>query len=120
KAQLALVTAGPRQEDIRATRANLRSARSKAEYAQKELKRYRALSTQGAATESRLDRLESDLERAKGSVAALEAKLRAQVKGARSAELEMAAAAVEAAAQRLDAAEDRVADCTLEAPLAGT
>jgi HlyD family secretion protein len=120
RARLALLEAGSRNEDIRATRADLDAARESVRVAELELGRQRNLAESGAAAPMLTDRRAAELAEAQGRVKQLTERLRVQRAGARSEEIDAAEAGVAAAEQAVRAAERRVEQHTLLAPIAGT
>ncbi|MEO7731583.1 MAG: biotin/lipoyl-binding protein, partial [Kofleriaceae bacterium] len=67
RAELALVTAGSRIEDVRAAEAQLASARAVEGHAETELARERQLVARGATPRARADALEAELAAATGN-----------------------------------------------------
>ncbi len=120
RARLALLEAGTRGEDIRATAAELEAARESVSLANSELMRQRGLEATGATAAMLTDRRRAELAEAEGRVARLTERLRAQRGGARSQEIDAAEASVAAAEQGLRAAERRIEQHLLLAPIAGT
>jgi HlyD family secretion protein len=119
EAQLALLKAGTRAEDVRATTAQLAAAREVEALLGRSLARQQDLVKQGAVGAAAVDDLSAQLSRAQGERQALEEKLRAQRSGARSQEIEAAAARASAARAALAAEDQRLARYALAAPRAG-
>ncbi len=120
RARLALLEAGSRSEDIRATRAELEAARESVQLAESELARQRSLEETGAAAAMLTSRRAAELAEAQGRVTRLNERLRVQRGGARAEEIDAAEAAVAAAEQGVRAAERRLEQHVLVAPIAGT
>jgi multidrug resistance efflux pump len=119
KADLALVKAGSRIEDIRAAQAQLMSARAAEVNARKELDRQRTLVSKGALPAAGLDLLDAQLAAATGQRQAAEERLRALRKGARPEEIDRAEARVAQAAQALAADDTRLEKRRLTASTGG-
>ncbi|MFO0758026.1 MAG: HlyD family efflux transporter periplasmic adaptor subunit [Byssovorax sp.] len=116
EAQLALLKAGSRAEDIRATTVQLSAARDVEAVVKRNLDRQRELVKQGALGAATTDDLEAQLARAEGERKALEQKLSAQRSGARSQEIDAATARLAASRAALAAEEQRLARFSLAAP----
>lgn len=119
-AQLDLLRAGVRREDIRALSAQITAAREREELITRNLARQRTLAAQGASATSRTDELETQLAAATSERDALNQQLRAMRAGARAQEIEAAEARVEAARTAVAAIDQRLARHVLRAPHAGT
>lgn len=119
KAQLHLVEAGSRAEDVRATQAELDAARAQESLVLRVLERQISLVEGGAAADASLDDLRGQKARAEGQRRALAEKLAAQRGGARPQELEVARSRVTATEVALAAEEERLARHALKAPRAG-
>ena len=119
EAQLALLKAGSRPEDVRATQVQLDAAREVEALVRKNLARQRVLVDAGTIGAAATDDLEAQLARAEGERQSLEQRLRVQKLGARSQELDVAAARVAAAKQALAAADQRLARFALASPVDG-
>jgi HlyD family secretion protein len=119
QAELALVQAGSRIEDVRAAEAQLASARAAEANVQTELGRERQLVARGATAGARVDALQAELAAATGGRKAQEERLRALRKGARVEEVARATARVAQATQALALDDHRIARRTLEAPADG-
>jgi len=119
KADLALVKAGARIEDIRAAQAQLTAARAAEVNAQKELARQRTLVAKGALPAAGLDALEAQMTAATSQRQAAEERLRALRRGARPEEIERAEARVAQAAQALAIDDTRLEKRRLAAPTGG-
>lgn len=109
-AQLAELEAGARPEELAVARAELAAARSEAELAESEVRRFRRLSQDGAATAAELDRAEARVRTLGRSAAAAQSRLDLLLAGARAERIAQARARL----RELDAAlaELRVASPT--------
>lgn len=119
-AQLELLRAGSRREDVRATEAQLASARETEAIVRRNHERVKSLSDGGAATAAALDETESQLARAEGERRVLEQRLQLLRSGARKEELAAAEAKAGAARAALAAEEERLARSVVRAPAAAT
>ncbi|MBP6830072.1 MAG: HlyD family efflux transporter periplasmic adaptor subunit [Deltaproteobacteria bacterium] len=119
RAQLRLLQAGARREDVRGVEAQLTAARATETAVQRNLTRARGLAAQGAVPTAGLDDLEAQRARAMGERGALEERLAALRSGARTQEVSAARARLEAAESVLAAEDARLARHTLRAQLGG-
>lgn len=119
QAQATVVDKGVRPEEIAATRARIRAARSAEELAQRQLERERDLAARGVVPASELDRYESDSTRAVAEREALESQLNEQQRGARPEERAAAQAKADAAAANVTLDALRVEKRDLRAPADG-
>ncbi|MDO9019736.1 MAG: HlyD family efflux transporter periplasmic adaptor subunit [Deltaproteobacteria bacterium] len=119
RAQLRLLEAGARREDLRGVEAQLTAARATEAVVQRSLARAQGLAAQGAVPAAGLDDLEAQRARARGERGALEERLAGLRSGARSQEVAAARARVDAAAAGLAAEEARLARHTLRAQHGG-
>jgi HlyD family secretion protein len=119
QADLALLEAGSRREDVSALAADVRAARTQEDLAAKNAERARNLSQTGAIGQAELDSAQADLERTTQQRRSLEQKLRALQEGARPQELERARARVESAAAAVSLEDERLVRHTLLAKVAG-
>jgi HlyD family secretion protein len=94
KADLVLLEAGTRKEDIASVAAQIASVKATEEVQQKNLDRASKLLAAGSLPQSDVDKAQADLDRTKGERRSLEAKLLAMQKGARPEELARAKARV--------------------------
>jgi len=106
RSDLALIRAGSRKEDVRATRAQLNAAIATERSLVDDLARERALANKGALAGAHLGTLDAALARARGERTSLEEKLQMLTKGARTEEIGRALARVQLAEQAL-ALEDK-------------
>jgi HlyD family secretion protein len=118
-AQLELVLAGAREEDVALARAKVREASAAAEAAAADLQRIREVFRQESATRKQMDDAEAAAERTAAAVAAAEHNLARLAAGNRAEEIRVAQAQVEVAKARLATVEEAVADCTVTAPMDG-
>lgn len=117
EAQVALLRAGSRPEEIRQAAAQLAAANTTVKQVEVNLKRQRALVSAGAGATATVDDLESDLDRARADVRQLTQRLRLLRDGARPEEIAAAAARVRAAEAALAAQEQRLSRFALRAPM---
>jgi HlyD family secretion protein len=120
EAQLALVSAGARSEDVRSLSARVRAASATQGLLQTNLERERILLARGVTAPARVDDLEAQVERARAERQALEQNLSALRKGARSEELRGAEARANAARAVLSLEDERLERHRLLANHAGT
>lgn len=118
-AQLDLLRAGARGEDIRAAQAQLRGAQAAEETARDSLERTRKLVAERTVPPAQLEQSQGQYDRAVAERQAAEARLQALLAGARSQELRAALARSSQAHASLEAEETRLARFTLHAELAG-
>jgi HlyD family secretion protein len=119
EAQLALVKAGSRREEIRSMQAQVRAARATEDQLTKNLERERALRARNASTDAAVEDLEGRLERSVGERQSVEQKLADLVRGARSEERSAAEARVAAAKAAVQLEDERIARHVLTAPADG-
>lgn len=119
RAQLDLLLAGAREEDVRQAREQAAQARERLDLARKEAERIRELAAAGSATRSQLDQAESQAATAQAGYNATQAALDKAVGPARPAELQGAQARVQEAEAAVQLARLRVRDTQVTAPLNG-
>lgn len=120
KAQLDLLEAGPRGEEIRAMRARLDAARASEKQLAKLLERHRGLSgSVGASPESVVEEIDARHKAAIAQRRAVEQELRALREGSRSQEVAAAAARLSAATAAAELEAERLERYKLRAPIAG-
>jgi HlyD family secretion protein len=119
RADLALLVAGSRREDIASAAADLEGAMSGEALAKKEVERRRALARDGAIPQADVDRADSDLEQASARRAALESRLALLRRGARHEEILRAEANVQSRASALAEENERLARYVLRANAKG-
>jgi HlyD family secretion protein len=115
RAQVDLVRAGSRREDIASVQAQLRGAQSSEEALKKELERVRALQRSGSLPSAVVDDTEARLQRSTAEKEAIASKLRALVSGARPEELAVAEARASAAQSAVILEDQRLAHHVLHA-----
>ncbi len=113
RADLALLEAGTRREDVAASAAQVSSAAANETLAKKAAERTRALHDSGSLSQAELDRAIADLDRATADRRAVEQRLAALQHGARPEELARARARLEEAQSQLAIEEQRLARYTL-------
>lgn len=119
EAQLALLEAGARREDLRALRAQLEGAQAAEGQATQTAKRLRELRTSGTATPQQLDDAEAVLARTTAERKAAAERLASLESGARREDLRAVRARLAAARAALALSESRLARCSLLAPTGG-
>lgn len=108
EADLALLEAGTRKEDVASLAAQLRAAEATEALLEKQRTRARALRESQAIAQAELDRSEADLARARNERASVSERLVALRRGARSEEIARAKARAEAAQSALSLANARL------------
>lgn len=119
QAQLDLLKAGSRPEDIRRAEEMVREAEALAEGAKADLRRVTSLFEAGSVTEKQMDDARMQADRTAAGLAAAKQVLARAAKGSREEELRLAEAQRDQARARLAVAEKAVADCVVKAPVAG-
>lgn len=119
EAELKLLEAGPRKEDVRATAAQLAAARRVESLANKEHVRYAQLAAKGASPEVAADRARLELTRARGERQVLEQRLQALRHGARPQEIAALEAKRDALKASVAAYRERLARMSLYSALDG-
>lgn len=104
EAQLQLVEAGPREEDIAGLRAQVAQAQAALDNAKDDLNRVKMLNDNGAVSDKTLVQVQKVVEADTQQVAAAQSRLNAALNGARPEELAGARAAVAAASAQVTAA----------------
>lgn len=117
KADLALVAAGSRGEDIRAARAELGAAQANEDVIVREVEREKKLVATGASTESHLEDLNGQLAKARGDRQSREQHLAALSHGARAEEITRADTHVAEAEQLVALADRTIEKRVLAAPI---
>ena len=108
-ADLKLLEAGARVQDVAALRADVRAADANLELAQKTAERARALQASGAVAQAELDRAEADLGRATEQKKSVAERLSSLRSGARPEELARARARADASRSALELEDARLA-----------
>lgn len=116
QADVALVRAGSRPEDIAAVAAQVKGAKASEGLLGKVLERTRALAASGAVSAAELDRAVAEQDRATSERRALEQRLTLLQRGARKEEVDRVKAREEAAVSALELATARLAKHTVHAP----
>jgi len=119
QAQLDLMNAGSRGEDILRARAQVREARAMAEAASADSRRIEILFAQNSVTTKQRDDAAAAAERTAAGLAATESLLNRLVTGNRPEEIQAAQASVALAKARLAQADKAIADCIITAPSPG-
>lgn len=119
-AELALLEAGARREEIAEAQARLAAAQAELAAAQADVARYQPLAQKGAANRKLLEDAETKALTASQQVAALEARLALLRAGARSEEKAAARARLAAAEAQVKVLQQVLADSVIVSPLAGT
>jgi HlyD family secretion protein len=119
EAQLALLLAGSRPEDIRVARDQVEIAKGRLAFQQAELKRQENLLQNNVATVSEIDKARAEHHTAKNLLESAEEDLARILGGARLEEVEEARARVESARANLDHAERQLQLIKLVAPISG-
>jgi multidrug resistance efflux pump len=118
-AQLDLLKAGARAEEIRGAEAQLRGARAAEETLRDSLERMRKLRAEGTVPPAQFDETRGQYDRARAERQAAEERLAALRAGARSQEIRAALARSAQAHAALDAADARLLKFTLRAEASG-
>ncbi len=118
-AQLRLLLAGTREEDLRQAAAQEEAAAAELAAAERDLSRLAGLADRGAATAKARDDAATRVEVARRSHAALRAVLDRLRAGPRPEEIEAARARKAAIAAAMAVVEQRIADATVHAPCSG-
>jgi HlyD family secretion protein len=118
-AELALLRAGSRAEDVRSMEAQVRASKASEELLGKNLLREQALLARGATTTSAVDDLKGNFDRAMAERQALEQRLAALRRGSRPEELSAAAARAAAASAAVQLEAERLDRHTLLSPAKG-
>ena len=119
QAQLDLILAGARKEDVRRAQAQVDEAKAAATGAAADLQRIKEVFASQSVTPKQMDDTRAVADRAAAALAAAEQNLAKLKAGSRKEEIRLAQAQVELAKVRLAQAEKAVADCTVVAPMDG-
>lgn len=119
QAQLDLILAGSRAEDIEAAKEKVREAKAALDLAEADFRRIEQVYKSGSATQKQYDDAKAAAERARAVYAAAEQNLARLQAGARKEEIEVAKAQVELAKSRLAMAEKALSDCEIFSPISG-
>ncbi len=118
-AQLRLLLAGSRLEDVAEAAAGVEQAQADAASAAKDLERVRALVERGSAAAKSRDDAQARNDVAAGRLDAARERWRKLKSGARPEEIDGARARLASAEARVAQLEQQLADCTVVSPLAG-
>jgi len=119
QAQLDLLLAGTRDEDIQRARDQVREAQAVSGAASADLKRIEQLFEKKSATRKQLDDARAQAERTAAALSGAEQMLTRLLHGSRREEIVVAQALVSQAQARVAIADKAVADCTVRAPADG-
>jgi len=120
QAQLDLLKAGARSEDIERARETVRELRASTTAAAADKKRIEDVFAQGSATQKQLDDARAAADRTAAALAGAEQNLARLEHGNRPEEIRIAESQVELAKAKLAQIEKTIGDCTLIAPMDGT
>jgi HlyD family secretion protein len=120
QAQLDLMLAGARDEDIQRAREQVNEAKAAAGAAEADYLRIKQVFEKKSATQKQMDDARAQAERTTATLAAAEQGLVKLTRGNRQEEIRISQAQVDQARARLAVAEKAVADCTITAPMDGT
>ena len=118
-AELALITAGTRSEDVKSLQASLAAAKSAESLAKQTLTREQQLAKSGDSRAADMDAAQSGMATASANRRDLEARLARAKHGARPQEIEAAQARADAADTAVRAADERIARRVLHTDTAG-
>jgi HlyD family secretion protein len=118
-AQLDLMLAGARQEDVQRARSQVDEAKAAAAAAAADLQRTREVFAQQTVTAKQMDDAQSAADRTAAILAAAEQNLTKLLAGNRKEEIQLAQAQVDLAKARLAQAEQAIAYCRVTAPMNG-
>ena len=119
EAQLELVLAGAREEDIQRAREQLRETEAMARAAEADLRRILAVFNSGSATQKQKDDAQAQADRTAAAAAAAEQNLARLAKGSRREEILLARAQVDQALARSAIARKALADCVVTSAVPG-
>ena len=119
EAQLALMQAGSRKEDIERGREQVREAKAAADAAVADWKRIQQVFEKKSATQKQMDDAKTQVDRSAATLAAAEQNLAKLSAGNRIEEIRVAESQVAVAQARLAQLEKNLADCTVVAPMDG-
>ena len=119
QAELALLLAGSRPEDVRAMRAQRSEWKARLALAKQELARITRLTRKGAATAAALDEAKTQVATTRAELRNIESRLARLTAGARAEEIDAAQARLQAARAVVRAADERIARHVLRAEAPG-
>jgi len=120
RANLKLLLAGARAEDVGQAQEKVKAARAAFEKAESNYNRIDNLFKSGSATKSLFDEAKAGYEMAKANYLASEKVLEKLLKGARTEEIEISQANKAQAEASLELIEKKIADCVITSPISGT
>jgi HlyD family secretion protein len=115
QAELALLQAGARREDVGALAAQVRAVAATEGMLRKSAERVRGLHASGAVSQAELDRAEADLDRVTAERKSTEQRLASLQRGARTEEIARARSRVEGTASAIALEDERIARHALRA-----
>ena len=118
-AQLKLIMAGAREEDLQRAQENVKAAKAAFEKAESSFNRVKNLYESGSSTKSVYDEVKAGYEMAQANYQASLKTLEKITKGARMEEIEIAQANKAAAEANLEMIEKRISDCIINSPISG-
>jgi HlyD family secretion protein len=119
RAELALLKAGSRAEDVRSMADQVRASRASEDLLQRNLDREKTLLSRGASTQAAVDDLDGRLQSQTAERQSLEQKLAGLRRGSRTEEIDQAEARAASADAALRLEDERLARHQLHAPGAG-
>lgn len=119
QAQLDLLLAGSRDEDIARARDLVREAQASATAAEADFQRVKQVFEKKSATPKQMDEARARFDRTTAALSAAEQNLSRLLRGNREEEIRAARARLDQGKARLALAEKAVADCVVTSPLAG-
>jgi len=119
QAQMDLLLAGTREEDVQRAREQVREAQAVAGAAKADLVRIEELFKKSSVTRKQLDDTQAQSERTAAALSGAEQTLARFLHGSRKEELRVAQAMVDQVKARLAQAEKAVADCAIHSPASG-
>lgn len=118
-AQLNLVLAGAREEDLQRTQESVRAAKAAFEKAEANFNRVKNLYETGSSTKSVYDEVKAGYEMAEANYQASKRTLEKLTRGARAEEIKVAQANKAAAEANLEIIQKRISDCIVTSPITG-
>jgi len=118
-AQLELLLAGSREEDVERAREQVMEAKALAESSSADLRRISSVYQSGTATQKQMDDAKAQADRTKAILAAAEQNLTKLEKGSRAEEIHLAETQVAQAESRLALTEKSVVDCVITSSVDG-
>jgi HlyD family secretion protein len=119
RAQLELLLAGSREEDIERAREQVLEANAMAESSSADLRRISSVYQTGAATQKQMDDAKAQADRTKAVLAAARQNFAKLEKGSRAEEIRLAETQVAQAESRLALTEKAAADCVITSSVDG-